>query len=261
MSIDISFIEKFFNDYVSVFEKKSYVFDDVANIYKSNLDCFSLNFAFINRKNVHDATLFIKNNFNYKGIIVSEDQLVQKELVSIYGEKINYLGKLPLMEKIEKPEHYQSPFYDNVKIVKIGRDKISLLDFFEIFSNSKAVKKEYLESSMFVNGVPSNHHIFIAYLNEEPCGYFYAISNEKNAFTVDAYVKENYRNFGILNKLSKKAREVALQKEIYNLYTIPTSEFSMKTISAEGYIFKNFFHFWAVSNWYNCNKVGVINGF
>lgn len=241
MNKNLSLMKGYFKEYLSQFKNFSVYHEPGIEIYKSGIDSYTLNFIFIDSNSLNTTSKTLPIN----GVIISDSNFIEDKIKFIF-DNTKFINKLNLMYKNEKSNFYSPKFYDDI-VIKYVND-LYKKDFFTIFAEAKNINYEFLNESMFVNGIPSNHHIFIAYFNKKPIGFFYAISYIDSAFTVDVFVKENYRDMGILNILTTKAKEFAIDNQIQNLYSIPTSQFSMKVVNNEQYSVVDTLYAWIVSD-------------
>jgi len=203
-----------------------------VEIYKSGIDNVSMNFCFVNNYIEESDINFINNKFDLNGFIFTSNNF-HPDIFLI--ENLTPIGKFTLMMREEVPDFYRAPFYDDIEILSVEEYPMIFTDFIKVFSEVRGLDKEEITKSIDIENLKLNNHFFVAYMSDIPVGTLYAISNEDNAFVIDASVKENYRNTGILNALAKKAKEVVLSKEIFNFYAIPTSDFSLRVMNDMGF--------------------------
>lgn len=221
-----------FKQFTEIFNGASFHINNNVSIYKSGIDHWSMNFCFVSNY-ISDIDIdFIQNKFNINGTVFSSSNF-NDEILRIEGLKP--LGKFPIMLREEVPDFYKAPTYDDMEILSVSDYPMIFNDFVQVFCEIRGIDKKSFYNKINIDNLTNNNHFFVAYMSDIPVGTFYAISSNEDAFVLDASVKENYRNTGILNAMAKKAKEEALTKEIFNFYSIPTSEFSVRVMNDQGY--------------------------
>jgi len=212
-----------------------------VEIYKSGIDHWSMNFCFVSNELENSDIDFIRNKLDINSVIISSKNFDEKiwELDDIVS-----LGEFPFMLREEIPDFYKAPFYDDMEILSVAEYPMIFTDFIQVFSEVRGIEEKDIINMIDVENLKQNNHFFVSYMSDIPVGIFYAISNEDSAFIIDASVKESHRNTGILNAMAKKAKEEALSKEIFNFYSIPTSEFSVRVMNDQGYNLVGTFCLW-----------------
>lgn len=237
-----------FKQFTEMFNGASFHINNNVSIYKSGIDHWSMNFCFVSNEIVDSDIDFIKNKFDINGIIFSSTNF-NEDILKI--ETLRPIGKFPIMLREEIPDFYKAPVYDDIEILSVSDYPMIFGDFIDVFSSVRGIEKDYINNKINIDNLKNNNHFFVAYMSDIPVGSFYAISNNEDAFTLDVSVKENYRNTGILNAMAKKAKEEALKKDIFNFYSIPTSEFSVRVMNDQGYKMIGSCFLWQNVKWYN----------
>lgn len=215
-----------------------------VEIYKSGIDNVSMNFCFVKDYIEESDVDFINNKFNINGFIITSNNF-HPDIYLV--ENLNPIGKFLLMLREEVPDFYRAPFYDDIEILSVEEYPMIFTDFIKVFSEVRGLDEEEVTRSIDIENLKLNNHFFVAYMSDIPVGTLYAISNQDNGFVIDASVKENYRNTGILNAMAKKAKEAVLFKEIFNFYAIPTSDFSLRVMNDMGFRPINVLFLWQKS--------------
>lgn len=230
-----------FKDFSKIFLDSSFHMKNGIEVFKTEVDHWSMNFCFIGGEVTGEGLTFIKEKLDVNSLIFCKSS-ISKELKDVQG--IHYIGEFPYMERKESRESYYAPFYDDIEILTVREYPGAFKDFVKVFSEIRGLDESYLMSKINMSSLTTNNFFFVAYISNIPVGIFYAISYGENAFIVEASVKENYRNSGILTAMAKSAKEEAIKHGIYNFYTIPTSDFSIKVINEQGYNKIGSYHIW-----------------
>lgn len=225
-------VKKSLKQFTENFVGSSFHMTQNVSIYKSGVDYWSMNFCFIEEGLKEKEIDFIKNKLDLQSVVISEKNI--KEML-IEDDNFYFIAEIPLMIREEVPDFYKSPHYDDMEILAVSDYPMIFPDFIKVFAEVRDLDEEYLKNLINIENLTKNNHFFVAYMSEIPVGIFYAVSFDDNAFIIDASVKESYRNTGILNAMAKKAKEEALSREIFNFYSIPSSEFSVRVMNDQGY--------------------------
>lgn len=237
----MNIVKDSFKEFTENFIGSSFHMSNNVSIYKSGIDHWSMNFCFINGT-VEDKELeFIEKKFDVPGTLFSINNK-NNDLIDI--DSMTFVGDFPFMLREEVPDFYKAPVYDDMEILSVSDYPMSFVDFVEVFCEIRKIDKDKTMNMIKKEQLKNNNHFFVAYMNDSPVGAFHAISHGENAFIMDALVKENYRNTGVLNAMAKKAKEEALRKEIFNFYSIPTSEFSVRVMNDQGYKPIGMYYLW-----------------
>jgi N-acetylglutamate synthase-like GNAT family acetyltransferase len=207
-------------------------------IMKTNINNLSCNFCFINSSPSDQDIDFIKNKLNINAIILS------KEYFNLDIDGVSYISEIPLMKREEVPDFYKAPHYDNLEILNVKDYPGAIKDYVEIFAKVRGMEKDDIDKIFNYEGLKDNNHFFVAYLSENPAGFFHAINYGDSAFIMGTGVKNQYRNSGLLTAMAKSAKEYALNIGIYNFYALPTSEFSIRVMNDQGYKNIDSYHVW-----------------
>jgi hypothetical protein len=188
---------------------------------------------------------FLENKLDVNSMIFSKHYLDDEFLNS---KNISYVGQYPFMLREEVPDFYKAPNYDDLEILSVEDYPMVIEDYIKIFSEARGMEKSVVKGFFDIQKLKNNNHFFVAYLSDNPAGIFYAISYEENAFVMEVSIKDQYKNSGILTAMAKAAKESALKKDILNFYSIPTSEFSVKVMTEQGYKVIGSYHVWRKFN-------------
>jgi hypothetical protein len=234
-----------FRQHISNFTGASFHIRKNVEIMKSGLDHYSCNFCFVGSELSSSDKDFIKDKLNTDAIIFSKHNI--KDDLSDF-KKNYYLGKYPFMLRQEVPDFYKAPNYDDLEILSVEEYPMIIEDYIKIFSESRGMEKDVIKKSFSIERLKNNNHFFVAYLSDNPAGIFYAISYGENAFVMETFIKDQYKNSGLLTAMAKAAKEYALKKNMINFYAIPTSEFSVKVMGEQGYKVIGSYHMWRKFN-------------
>lgn len=232
-----------FSEYINIFNDSKIYYQNGIDIMNSNSNNPASNLMIIKKdSNIRENNNFISENFNQNGIIFCNSYSITEDLLEIYLDKLSYLGEFPVMKRKEDDLDYRAPHYDNFYITNNHTDDLVKKDFVKLFAELRGIEKENVYISE-----KDNHHIFLCYMNDKPVGFLYAISFDEDVFVVEANIKQDYQNSGLLTALSKHAKEYAVTHGIYNFYSIATSEHTVSTIMDQGHKMVDSLHIWLVS--------------
>ena len=230
-----------FSDYIKIFPQSSITYKDGIHILNSETSATPSNIMIVEDFSILDKKKFILDNFNKRGLIFHDSKSIESSLVDIYSDKVFYIGEYPIMERNEVETNYSAPYYDNLYIENNKTKSIVNNHFKEIFLSSRGLEDMQLKIDK-----KENIHIFVCYMNDKPVGFLSAVSFQESAFVVEAYVKTNYRNYGVLTALSQYAKEYGLSHGIYNFYSIATSEHTVNVIANQGHMLVDTVHMWEI---------------
>lgn len=234
-------VKESFKRFTQNFIGSSFHMTNNVSIYKSGIDHWSMNYCFVDGE-ISDKDLnFIKEKFDVSGILFSKEK-IDDHILEI--ESFHPVGPFPLMLREEVPDFYTAPVYDDMEILTVREYPMIFSDFLDVFCDIRNLNSDEIKQKINIDSLTKENHFFVAYMSDNPVGIFYAISNDFDAFIIDASVKESYRNTGVLNAMAKKAKEEALKNEILNFYSIPTSDFSVRVMDDQGYKTIGAYHFW-----------------
>lgn len=233
-----------FRQHISNFTGASFHIRKNVEIMKSGLNHYSCNFCFVGSELSSSDKDFIKDKLNTDAMIFSKHD-INDDLLNF--KKNYYLGKYPFMLRQEVPDFYKAPNYDDLEILSVEEYPMIIEDYIKIFGDARGIEKDVVKKSFNIERLKNNNHFFVAYLSDNPAGIFYAISHGEDAFVMEVFTKDQYKNSGLLTAMAKTAKEHALKKDVLNFYAIPTSEFSIKVMSDQGYKTIGFYHIWKSS--------------
>lgn len=231
-----------FSEHISMFPDSEIHYKNGIKIMNGNAGSYMTNIMALNSIDLNKDVDFVKNKFKTPGIIFSQSYQIAPDLLAIFYDRLSYIGEFPVMERRESNDYYSAPHYDNISIENNHYNPLIIKDFTSLSLETKGIP-----NNDFVVSEKDNIHIFVCYASDKPIGYLYAISSEDRAFVVEAYVRDGYRNSGILTALAKHAKEYVVSHGIYNFYSIATSEYTVMTTKQEGHQMIGSLYIWLVS--------------
>lgn len=237
-------IEEYFKEFVSIFKGASFHITPNVSIFKTGIDHWSLNFCFIKNQIEQKDIEFIRKKLDGPGLIFCQYNF-SEEIFNV--GQILYLGNFPLVKREEFPDFYKAPSYDDITILSVRHSPMIFDDFIDFFSNVRSIDKKETLDLINMDNLNINNHFFVAYMGDKVVGIFYFIRKEDTYFVIDSSIREDYENTGVYVAMLRAAKEEALKNEIFNYYSILTSDFSIRTAVNEGYELKNPYNIWKKS--------------
>lgn len=220
--------------------KEFYYHSDNSQIVNNGCDiCLNVT------KNMSLCSVFIDNNFNFNinpldninsmGYIYASPQ--HRNNISSLSKNIRFLksGTIMTCDIQNMPELIKS---DDVDIELVSNSSSKIKDYINIICSLYNISEEEARTLFNIDYILNSNciYIFCAYVENKPVGFLEAVQKDDSAFVLAAYVIDEYRNTKILTSLAMYSIQYAIGINVKKYSALTISEFSMKLMSAIGFL-------------------------
>lgn len=216
--------------------------DDIF-IYKNNINNILFNTAIIENNNVDIQQSTIRKHFACGGVVIVNDQNKDNVDSWIGKTKSKYLGRFPLLNKIETNKIILDHTDPTIIVKRVYADN-TFEDFFNVYIKTKKVDEQDAIKLFSKKIFDKDYFLYIAYYNNVPAGIWSMIKTDDAMMIVDIEIVEEFRQLNILKMLSLKAYNDARDSKVYNYSALATSQFSLKVALSYGYNVEGYCHIW-----------------
>lgn len=212
-------------------------------IYKNNISSILFNTAIIENNDAEMQQSIMSKYFNCGGVIIAKDENKASVDSWINKTKSKYLGRFPLLNKIEKEKIVLDSIDPAITIKRVYADN-TFEDFFNIYVKTKKINQQDAIKLFSKKIFDQDYFLYIAYYKDTPAGIWSMIKTDDAIMIVDIEIVEEFRQLNVLKMLSSKAYSDAIDSKIYNYSALATSPFSLKVALSYGYNVEGYCHIW-----------------